>query len=383
MKIAYVNATMVEGHDGVTRVIYKLIEEAKRHDLEVIGLGSKIAPDPSPTVPIYKVPSVALPLQKAYRVALPGYRPFARTLRDFRPDIIHLNSPCTLGFSAMRYAQHFGIPVVATYHTHFPTYPRYYHLQGAEELTWNILRRFYNSLDRTFVPSPVILDELQQHGIKRAEYIPNGVDHNLFTPTHRSEEWRKAITKGEDKPIVLFVSRLVWEKELRTLAETYNILRTMNANFEFVVVGEGHSRKEFEAMMPGAHFLGYKSGTELATCYASSDIFVFPSVTETFGLVTVEAMSSGVVPVAARAGGAVGIIEDGRSGFLTEPRSAIDMARKIVPLLERPEIRTVIAKEAIRRSTDFHWDAIAQKMFTRYEEIIAQAGTNKNYAVAV
>lgn len=369
MKIAYFNANLKVGQDGVTRVVYKMIGGALARNHDVIAFTSTLPEEADKTIPIYKVPSVALPLQKNYRIAIPGYQSFARSLNQFQPDIIHINSPCTLGFGAVKYAHHFDIPIVATYHTHFPAYPRYYNLSGLENLAWKISRRLYNNVNRTFVPTRPILRELVDHDIHRIKYLPNGVDGSLFTPTRRSNTWRNRFGSG-DKQIVLFVSRLVWEKDLRVLANAYGILRSKRSDFEMVIVGDGHARGEFQKMMPGAHFLGYQAGTELAESFASSDIFAFPSTTETFGLVTLEAMASGVVPVAAAMGGAVDIIEDGKSGLLSAPRNGFDMAIKIEWLLDHPRYRSIMSDDAYQRSYEYHWDNILIKLFEQYDDVI-------------
>ena len=351
MRIAYFNANLKVGQDGVTRVIYKMIDGAIDRNHEAIAITS-ILPEPSQqSIQMYKVPSVVLPLQKAYRIAIPGYQSFARILNKFRPDILHINSPCTLGFGAVKYAKHFNVPIVATYHTHFPTYPRYYKLTKLEDLVWRITRNLYNNVDRTLVPTKPILNELIENNIQRLEYLPNGVDTGLFTPERRNNAWRNQFGDGT-KPIVLFVSRLVWEKDLRVLADAYRLLKTKRNDFEMVIVGDGHARQEFEQLMPGAHFLGYQSGVTLAESFASADIFVFPSTTETFGLVTLEAMASGLAPVAAKIGGATEIIEEGISGIFAKPLDGTDMAHKVEWLLDHPNYCRAIGEHAHRRAQE-------------------------------
>jgi glycosyltransferase involved in cell wall biosynthesis len=381
MRIAYFNANLRKGQDGVTRCMYKMFEGALERNVQAIALTSTL-PDPRDIIiPMYKVPSVMLPLQKNYRIAVPGYQMFAGILERFQPDLIHINSPCTLGFAATRYAQHFNVPLVATYHTHFPTYPRYYKLSALEELTWKVTRYLYNHMDRTFVPTLPILEELRERSIDRLEYVPNGVDLSLFHPGHRSQSWRKQFGNG-DKPIILFVSRLVWEKDLRVLAEMYRQLQAQRSDFEMVIVGDGHARTELEAMMPAAHFLGYQSGIPLAEIYASSDIFVFPSTTETFGLVTIEAMASGLAPVAARAGGAAGIIEQGKSGLLVEPLSARAMAEGVISLLDHPEERKRVASRALARAQEFSWDRSLNHMFNSYETVLHEYSRHRRSRAA-
>lgn len=362
--------------DGVTRVLYKMIEGALERHHEVIGITSVLPEHVDRTISMYQVPSVVMPLQKNYRLALPGYQSFAKVLEKFNPDILHINSPCPLGFSAMKYGEVFNIPVVATYHTHFPKYLPYYHLSVLEEWTWKLSRSLYNNIDRTFVPTRPILDELHQHNFHDLEYLPNGVDGELFNPKRRNNEWRKQFGDGKT-PIVLFVSRLVWEKDLHVLVETNKILRGNGIKFEMVIVGDGPARKEFQAKMPAVHFLGYRSGIELAEIFASADIFIFPSTTETFGLVTLEAMASGLVPIAANAGGAIDIIENGKSGFLSEPQNGKDMVEKLTLLIDNSELRQAMARDAFVRSTSFHWQTIFNLMFASYEELLEVYRSNR------
>jgi phosphatidylinositol alpha 1,6-mannosyltransferase len=369
MRIAYFNANLKVDQDGVTKVVYKMIDGALERNHEAIAITS-ILPEPwQQPVPMFRVPSVVLPLQKAYRLAVPGYHSFAGILRKFEPDILHINSPCTLGFGAMKYAKHFGIPIVATYHTHFPTYPRYYKLTKLEDLAWRLTRTLYNNMDRTFVPTRPILNELSSNNIHRLEYLPHGVDAGVFTPERRNDAWRSRFGGGA-KPIVLFVSRLVWEKDLRVLAEAYRHLRARKKEFEMVVVGDGHARAEFERMMPGAHFLGYQTGIMLAESYASADIFVFPSTTETFGLVTLEAMASGLVPVAAKVGGAMEIIQEGISGIFAKPLDGADLARKVEWLLDHSQYRRALAEQAYQRTQQYRWSSIMNRLFESYAETI-------------
>jgi glycosyltransferase involved in cell wall biosynthesis len=224
-------------------------------------------------------------------------------------------------------------------------------------------------MERTFVPTRPILDELNANGIQRLEYLPNGVDASLFGPHRRSEEWRKQFDGGR-KPIVLFVSRLVWEKDLRVLAGMHELLRSRRNDFVMVIVGDGHARTELEQMMPGAHFLGYQSGTTLAESFASSDIFVFPSTTETFGLVTLEAMASRLAPVAANVGGAAELLEHGKSGLFAEPFSAPDLARKVEWLLDYPRFRQIISEQAYVRAQRYRWENILGRLFAVYAEVI-------------
>ncbi len=374
LRVAYFAGTMKPGHDGVTRVLYRLAETLRERDVSSIFFSPLIpAPEEQP-VPMVRVPSVVFPLHKEYRLALPSHSAFASQLRNFKPDLIHINSPCTLGHAAVRYAAMHGIPAVATYHTHFPSYASYYKIKPLEGMGWNYLRGLYNSCQRLYVPSRPIVDELMQHGIHNTYFLPHGVDTEAFHPNFRSMEWRESLGSA-GRNVVLFVGRLVWEKNLRVLAEAYARIRARRSDVVFAIVGDGPIRGELEQMMPGARFLGYRSGEALATAYASSDVFVMPSTTETFGNVTLEAMASGIAPVCANAGGARGIIQPGVTGLLADPGDAQDLAEKLVLLLDNPGKRAELADQALRFARQQTWERIFDELFADYHTVIHEYRT--------
>jgi glycosyltransferase involved in cell wall biosynthesis len=318
---------------------------------------------------MHRVPSVVFPLYKDYRLALPGYKHFEEKLKGFKPDLLHINSPCSLGYGAVKYGQKSGIPVVATYHTHFPSYARYYNVKAVEAFSWNYFRKVYNGCNRVYVPSLPILRELKQHELKNLEFIPHGVDTSLFHPRFRSSEWRRRLGIN-DKIILLYVGRLVWEKDLRTLAEAYRLLVHERQNLAFVLVGEGPILSELRSLMPDAHFVGYQSGEALSIAYASSDLFVFPSTTETFGNVTIEAMASRVAPICAGDGGSGGLVQDGVTGLLTRGRDAADLAAKIHQVASSRALRDTLAHQAFTYAQTQSWDHIFDKLLESYGRVV-------------
>ena len=318
---------------------------------------------------MYKVPSFTVPFYKEYRLPYSGQKSFDKKILEFNPDIIHINSPCPLGYAAMKFGLKHNVPVVATYHTHFVSYAKYYKVKSLESVSWNYFRSLYNRCESVYVPSIPILNELREHGLTTTQFLPHGVDTSVFNPNFKSIEWKKKLGV-EGKTTLLFAGRLVWEKDLRTLAEVYKILSAKRKDIAFVVVGDGPVREDLESLMPNAKFLGYQSKDELSTTYASSDIFVFPSTTETFGNVTVEAMASGIPPVCVKEGGAYGIINDGITGLIAEPRNASDIADKLESLIEQPEHRSKLSEEALKFAQSQSWENIFTRLFKSYEEVI-------------
>ena len=369
MRVAHFNGTMRPGHDGVTKVLYRMTTALTAAGVDHIFVSPILPPPEERPVPMFEVPSMAFPLYKDYRVATPGSRYFAEQVLNFRPDILHIHSPCSLGYAAMRFGKKHRIPVVATYHTHFTSYAKYYNIQLLEPFGWNYLRHLYEGCDRIFVPSLPILDDLWAQGIRRLQHLPHGVDTKAFHPSFRSFAWRSANGIQGDKRMLLYAGRLVWEKDLRTLARAYEVLRQKRSDFVLVLAGDGPIRRELASMMPDAVFLGQLGGEALSTAYASADLFVFPSTTETFGNVIVEAMASGIASVCAREGGASGVVQHGVTGVLSAPRDASDFAAAIERLLDAPAQREAMAMQALEFARRQSWPAIFQRMLESYAEV--------------
>jgi len=371
IKVAYFAGTMRPGHDGVTRVLYRLIKGLKERQIKNVFYSPIIPSEQEQPTLMYEVPSFVFPLYKDYRVSMAGQKFFEKSLMNFNPDILHINSPCPLGYAAIKFGQKFKIPVVATYHTHFASYAKYYKIKTLENLGWNYFRNLYNKCERVYVPSIPIMNELREHGLKTIQFLPHGVDTNMFNPKFKSDNWKSKLNLN-GKIVLLFAGRLVWEKDLLTLAKTYKILTPKYKNIAFILAGDGPIRKELEEMMPNAVFLGNLSGEDLSTAYASSDIFVFPSTTETFGNVIVESMASKLPPVCVREGGAYGTIEDGLNGLIAEPHNPDDLAKKIELLINKPELREKIASNAFEFSQTQSWDEIIDRLIFSYNEVISK-----------
>lgn len=377
IRIAYFAGSMKPGQDGVTRVLYRLIDNLNNNNVKHIFFSSIVPPLSERPTTMLEVPSMAFPLYKDYRFAVPGIKHFEYHLNSFKPDIIHINSPCSLGFAAVKYGEKYNIPVVATYHTHFPSYAKYYKIKTLESFGWSYLRSLYNKCERVYVPSIPVMNELKEHGFCTTTFLPHGVDTCAFNPSFQSDMWKMKLGI-EGKHSLLYAGRLVWEKDLKILADAYKILTLQRKDVAFVLAGDGPIRSELEQLMPEAVFLGHQGGAELSTAYASSDLFVFPSTTETFGNVTVEAMASGLPPVCAKEGGAYGIIEDGITGLLAEPRNANDLAKKVIYLLNHQKLRYNMSRKALEFSKQQTWDNIFNKLYESYHEVIFGYQLNRN-----
>jgi len=316
------------------------------------------------------VPSVTAPGRPEYRICLGFGWSAHENLTELGADLFHIATPDLLGFAALKMARATGVPVVASYHTHFASYLRYYRFDRLEPLTWSYLRWFYGQCREVYVPSQSMIDVLETHDISgNLRLWPRGVDSSLFAPERRSSEWRESHGIDLDTPVVAFVSRLVAEKGLDVVIEVLKLLREKNIDHRALIVGDGPERAHIEGSLPGAVFTGRLTGEELATAYASSDIFLFPSDTETFGNVTLEALSSGLPVVVADATGSNDLVENGMNGFSAPPRDAGAFFKAVERLIIDSRLRHEMGVRARAGVQAYDWSYVLAQMVTYYEGI--------------
>lgn len=288
----------------------------------------------------------------------------------FSPDIIHISTPSLLGNFALKTARRLGIPVISIYHTHFVSYVDYYVknfpflIDFTKDKVKNSLRTFYNQCDIVYVPSNTMIKELVETGI-RPELIKlwqRGIDRKVFSPSKKNQELIYSLT-GNQAPCILFVSRLVWEKNLQTLIDLYSLIEERKLNYNLIVVGEGVAKESLQKQMPNAIFAGYMGHEKLANVYASSDVFFFPSVTETFGNVVLEAMASGLPCVVADGGGSKDFIRHGVDGFICQPDDTHDFLKRISQVIEQREFAKQLSEQALETSKKYIWETLAGEYF--------------------
>jgi glycosyltransferase involved in cell wall biosynthesis len=292
---------------------------------------------------------VPYPPYPAIRLSLPVSRSAIRFLDQARPQLIHVATEGPLGLLGRRYALRRGLPLVTSFHTNFPQYSRHYGAGLLEPLVWRYLVWFHRPARLTQTPGQAVQRELMAHGLRQAVVWGRGVDCRQFTPTRRDETLRLQLGVGPGQVLILHVGRLAFEKNLETMAEAWRIAReTLGAEARFVVAGAGPGEKLIANRLPWAARLGFLSPDELGALYASSDLCVLPSRTETCGLVALEAMASGLPVVAADAGGFRESVEHGRNGLLAQPEDTRDFAQAIVTLAREPTRRAEMGREARR-----------------------------------
>ena len=305
--------------------------------------GSRAAVDHHGT--LVPVASVAAPGRPEYRIALGLPAAARRRIAAFKPDLIHIAVPDILGFQALRYARRRDIPVVASYHTRYETYLQHYGLDLLRPALTRYLDWFYGRCRHLYVPSVSMVEVLAAKRLScDLRLWGRGVDSALFAPQKRSPAWRRAKGWGDDEIVVTYVGRLVREKRLDTLTQMCHLLRARGLAFRPMLVGDGPERHAVEGALPGALITGFLAGEELAAAYASSDIFVFPSDSETFGNVTLEAMACGLpTTICADATGSRSLVAEGETGFLVDPDRGDLFAEKVAVLIGDPERRVSMA----------------------------------------
>jgi len=360
--------------DGPVRALNKLVGHLleRGHEALIFAPTTK-TPAFQHEGELVSIPSLALPGSRSeYRLGL-GLRgePLKR-LEAFKPDLIQIAAPDVTGFMALKWAEKNGVTPVASFHTRFDTYPRYYGAKWLEKHVTNYMRDFYGRCEHVYAPSQSMVDELKRDGIGRDLRLwTRGVDHALFNPARRDMDWRRAQGFADDDVVVVFVGRVVLEKGIDVFAEAVLLASKQNPKIKALVVGEGPERARFTERLPTGVFTGYAQGPELARAYASADIFFNPSITETFGNVTPEAMACGLPSVCAAASGSLSLVEDGVTGLLSPPEAGAEgYAGKLLTLAGNEALRAACAAEALRRAAAYSWPAILDGLIAQYREAI-------------
>ena len=324
------------------------------------------------------VPSLPIPGRPDYRLAYGMGGKIRLDLHDFAPNIMHLSAPDILGHWGASYAQQKNIPLIASVHTRFDTYLRYYRLGFLEPSITAVLRRFYRRCDAIVAPSQsmkdILLDQQMNDDI---EIWPSGVDNDVFMPSARSLEWRRTLGIADDDVVVGFFGRLVMEKGISVFCDTIAELTRRNVKLRVLVVGNGPARDWFGNRLPNAIFTGFQSGPALPRALASMDILFNPSVTETFGIVTLEAMSCGVPVVGADSPGTASLIVDGSNGRLIAEDDIDSFADAIANYVAWPVERTAAGAAAYSLAAKCSWDGANRSLAANYVRIIERRAACK------
>lgn len=381
LRIALFSGNYNYTRDGANQALNRLVGSLLAKGAKVRVYSPKVAnPDFPATGDLIGLPNVPMPVKGRGEYRFPTHlgRSVKQDLEAFAPNIVHLSSPDMSAHAALRWARARGLPVLASVHTRFETYPRYYNMAFLEPLIVKGLRRFYNRCDALVAPSQSMIDELLAMGMHtRIGLWSRGVDRTIFSSARRDPEWRRSLGLADDDVAIVFLGRLVMEKGLDVFAETIVRLRAAGAPHKVLVIGDGPARGWFEANLPGGIFAGFKTGEALGQALASGDVFFNPSVTETFGNVTLEAMASGLPVVAAGATGSASLVADGVTGRLVAPSGAkgsdaAAFADALAPYCTDPALRTAHGAAGETRACDYSWEAINQVVADTYVRLVEE-----------
>ncbi len=368
MRIALFTETFLPKVDGIVTRLCQTIDHLQRAGDRVLVIAPNGGITEYKGASVWGVDGFGLPLYPELKLAFPGPN-VAEVLQGFQPDLIHVANPAFLGLGGIYFAKTMKIPLVASYHTHLPQYLQHYGLGMLEGVLWELLKNAHNQAQLNLCTSNAMIDELAAHGIERLDLWQRGVDTDLFQPQHASRQMRAYLSQGHpDSPLLLYVGRLSAEKEIEQIAPILEAI----PDARLALVGDGPQRQALENHFQGTptHFVGYLQGLELASAFASADAFIFPSRTETLGLVLLEAMAAGCPVVAAGTGGITDVVQDGVNGYLFDPGNENGAIEATQRLLANRQERELLRQNARLEAEKWGWEAATQQLRRHYQTVV-------------
>jgi glycosyltransferase involved in cell wall biosynthesis len=374
LKIALFTETFLPKVDGIVTRLTKTVEHLVAAGDQVQIFCPEGAPPSFMGAQVVGVPAMPLPLYPELKLALP--RPMvSEALESFNPDLVHVVNPAVLGLGGIWLAKSKGYPLVASYHTHLPKYLEHYGLGMLEPVLWELLKAAHNQAQLNLCTSTAMVTELSEKGIQHTALWQRGVDTDLFRPELRSQAMRDRLLGGhsDSNQLLLYIGRLSAEKQIERIRPVLDAL----PDARLALVGDGPYRQQLESLFAGsaATFVGYLAGDELASAYASADAFLFPSSTETLGLVLLEAMAAGCPVVGANRGGIPDIVSDGINGCLYDPEGADGGAGSLTAatlrLLGDASQREHLRRNARSEAERWGWAGATEQLRGYYRQVLS------------
>ena len=381
MEISDLRVALTSGNynyvrDGANKALNKLVGWLLEQGAAVRVYAPVVAnPAFEATGDLVAVPSIPVPTRPDYRIPM-GFGPIKADVDAFKPNIIHVSSPELLGHSAVRYAKSRNLPVVASVHTRFETYFRYYGLGLIEPTITALQRRFYRKCDAIVAPSESMAAVLRAERMNFDVGIwGRGINRDIFNPQARSLEWRRSIGIQDDDFVIAYFGRIVLEKGIDVFADVIAELVRREVAHRVLVLGDGPARDNFGASIPGAIFAGYQAGNDLGRAVASADLLLQPSVTETFGNVTSESMACALPVVGADATGTSSLVKNGVTGALVPPRDIAAYADAIERYAVDRDAARAAGVAGARVADSYTWDAVNRTLANKYLAVIDRRRT--------
>jgi len=379
IRIVLFSDILIRNHDGAMRTVFHLLDGMHEQNVEYFIVTSKTK---EKLQNFLLVPSLPVFFNSSYKIAIPWFvgGRLSRRLKEWKPELIHITSPSLLGSFALHFARNSKIPVITIYHTHFFSYIDYYFSKAnfligpVRYVVKKWMQYFYNRCDEILVPSQAMLQQLMALGIQESKLTiwTRGVDTTVFHPEKRKFRAVQKFTKNS-YPTIFYAGRLVWEKNLKLLAQIVKLSAQQKKKWNFVIAGDGPARIDLEKEIPEAFFTGALDHQTLSRYYASSDLFLMTSDTETFGNVVLEAMACGIPCVVANSGGHTSLITHGISGYLCDVNRTEDWISALNDLFENPGMRASMVKEANLSLQTYTWPALVEQYVS-----IAQKHSNQS-----
>lgn len=379
MRVAIFTDTYVPDVNGVARTLQRWTSYLERR-----GVACKVfAPEPSlstrrqaPPNSVERFVSFPFFLYPECRLAIPNPAHIRRSISEFKPDLIHVATPFNLGLCGIHYARKYKIPLIASYHTNFDQYLSFYNLQWMEKLLWRYMDWFHRDCKAIFVPSASTLSNLAGRGWDpiRLKIWSRGVDTSLFHPLTDREELLRGANIHKPSFLVLYAGRLAPEKDVETAIEAFgHFQRTVCSEAVFVIAGDGPSadalKKKCSEEGVKARFIGFTEVSELQKWYAAADVMLFPSPTETFGNIVLEAMACGTPVIGADSGGVRDTIQDGITGLLRAPGDFRSFADALEQMYREPNLRLKMGRNALEYGKNQSWEDIFDRLLTQCDTI--------------
>src|SRR5262245_27144409 len=375
LRIAIVTETYPPEVNGVAMTIGRIVAglQSRQHQVQLVRPRQSRADSPASRPNFEEVlkAGVPIPRYEALKMGLPAKQALVRLWTLKRPDIVHIVTEGPLGWSALAAAHKLKLPVSTDFHTNFHTYSKHYGIGWLKRPIASYLRKFHNRALCTMVPTDGMRRELEEIGMKNLRVVSRGVDTGLFAPARRSSQLRGSWGAGSDDVVALYVGRIAPEKNLPLVLRAAEAMRAVNARLRVVLVGDGPDRAALQARHPAHVFAGMRTGEDLAAHYASGDIFLFPSTTETYGNVTMEALASGLAVIAYDYAAAHKHIRHGVNGLLAKFDDADAFVQLAVGLAGDRERITRLGAAARKVTEKLDWSWIVGEFESAMFELVA------------
>ena len=372
MRIAMFTETFLPGTDGVITRLLATLRHLSEEGHDVLIFAPAGGPETYASAKVVGLPTFRFFLYPEKPFAFPR-RFVGKAIREFEPDLIHVVNPAFLGLGGIYYARKWRIPLVASFHTNVPAYARHYHLDFLEPILWWYFRSLHNRAEMNLCTSRAMQTELRRQRFKEVGLWERGVDVELYSTARASADMRQrlmgALSAAPEHRLLLYVGRLASEKGLERL----RTLLDRDERIHLAIVGDGPHRRPLEQVFAGSNtvFTGYLHGHDLAEAYVSADAFVFPSTTETLGLVLFEAMAAGLPIMAADSEPTREVLENGAAGIIFNAADPMSMQAAVDSILYDNKVRSMVTERGHQIAGDLDWAGPTRQLIGHYQRVLA------------